>query len=123
MSRTKVEVDIFYNLSICLLVQNKSHGNTAIGGDLALHTVELTRCKLSHASVIRVIHEVVYKRRSLGVKVIIIISGNQEHARMGSRPAAVQVSRPVGQPKAGEASAGVSSTKSPSLEQPPWKGW
>ena len=46
---------------------------------------------------------------------------------MGSAPAMfLQVSRPVGQPEAGLASAGVSATPSPpvaDVEQPPWKVW
>src|SRR3954454_21091937 len=46
---------------------------------------------------------------------------------MGSRPArVVQVSRPVGQPKAEDFSAGVSDTPSPPvacLAQPPWNVW
>ena len=43
--------------------------------------------------------------------------------RMGSAPVLEQVSRPVGHPKAAEASAGVSETWSPEPEQPPWKVW
>ena len=42
---------------------------------------------------------------------------------IGSRPVAVQVSRPVGHWNAGDASAGVSLTLSPEPEQPPWKVW
>ena len=42
---------------------------------------------------------------------------------IGSVPGAVQVSRPVGQPKAAEASAGVSETASPEPVHPPWNVW
>jgi len=43
---------------------------------------------------------------------------------MGSDPAILgHVLRPVGHPKAADASAGVSVTPSPGFAQPPWKVW
>ena len=48
---------------------------------------------------------------------------NKNDIRMGSRPGAGQVLRPIGQPNAGDASGGVSATKSPGGGQPPWKVW
>ena len=42
---------------------------------------------------------------------------------IGSLPGELHVLRPVGQPNAGDASAGVSETWSPWPEQPPWKVW
>jgi hypothetical protein len=49
-----------------------------------------------------------------------LFAGNS-NIRIGSTPADGHVSRPVGQPADGSASAGVSSIISPSPPQPPWK--
>ena len=46
------------------------------------------------------------------------LKGQREYVRIGSTPELEHVSRPVGQPLAALASAGVSSTWSPVSEQP-----
>ena len=50
------------------------------------------------------------------------LKGQREFVRIGSTPELEHVSRPVGQPLAALASAGVSSTWSPDPEQPWLKG-
>ncbi len=63
LNRGKVEIDESYYSNLArsyMLSQSKLRVNVTIGGNLALHAVELTRGELGHASVIGVVHEVVY---------------------------------------------------------------
>lgn len=89
---------------------------------LRLQTLRLACCELVHARIVGIVHVVVCaaKRdewcRFRGVR-------EDRHARTGSSPVLLQVSRFVGQPKAGVSSAGVSLTWSPEPVQPPWKVW
>ena len=80
-------------------------GDATVGAHLALETGDLAGGELVHTTIIAVVHVVV----CFGVsnKFMGYIGIN---SRMGSTPDDEQVSRPVGHPLAGEASAGVSET-------------
>lgn len=54
-------------------------------------------------------------------KRLCVLPESKAYVRMGSTPPPEHVSRPVGQPEAGEASGAVSDTESPDPEHPPWK--
>lgn len=59
---------------IYTLVRSIPRKDTTVDGNLALHAIELTRCELGHASIVGVIHEVIYKKQPPGVRAIGIAS-------------------------------------------------
>jgi len=80
-----------------------------------LHASNLASGELAHATVVAVVHVVVYNGDQIPVT---REPFRRRDSRMGSTPDEEQVSRPVGHPLAGEASVGVSDTRSPLPEQP-----